>query len=184
MATVTLPYTLTAGTPENVNNLVSNLNALVTGVNTIDTTQIASSVGNFGAWTAYTPTLTASVTNPTLGITGTATGHYAQIGKTVIARWKIYVGHTTSGAGSGSYYVALPVAASTGQVGLTVGNGYGYDASSTSLSPFTVYCENANRLAMLYNTTLNGAYTFVAATAPWSWAYTDYLEGAIQYEAA
>ena len=43
MATVTLPYTLTAGTPENVNNLVSNLNALVTGVNTIDTAQIAAS---------------------------------------------------------------------------------------------------------------------------------------------
>jgi hypothetical protein len=184
MATVTLPYTLTAGTPENVNNLVSNLNALVTGVNTIDTTQIASSVGNFGAWTAYTPTLTASVTNPTLGITGTATGHYAQIGKTVIARWKIYVGHTTSGPGSGAYYVALPVAASTGHVGLTVGNGYGYDASSTSLSAFTAYCDNANRLAMLYNTTLNGAYTLVGAATPWSWAYTDYLEAAIQYEAA
>ena len=42
MAQVTLPYTLTAGTPENVNNLVSNLNALVTGVNTIDTAQIAT----------------------------------------------------------------------------------------------------------------------------------------------
>ena len=42
MAQVTLPYTLTAGTPENVNNLVSNLNALVTGVNTIDTAQIAA----------------------------------------------------------------------------------------------------------------------------------------------
>ena len=41
MAQVSLPYTLTAGTPENVNNLVSNLNALVTGVNTIDTAQIA-----------------------------------------------------------------------------------------------------------------------------------------------
>ena len=43
MAQVTLPYTLTAGTPENVNNLVANLNALVAGVNTIDTAQIASS---------------------------------------------------------------------------------------------------------------------------------------------
>lgn len=43
MAQVSLPYTLTAGTPENVNNLMSNLNALVAGVNTIDTAQIASS---------------------------------------------------------------------------------------------------------------------------------------------
>lgn len=42
MAQVSLPYTLTAGTPENVNNLMSNLNALVAGVNTVDTAQLAS----------------------------------------------------------------------------------------------------------------------------------------------
>jgi len=42
MAQVTLPYTLTAGTPENVNNLMSNLTALRDGVNTIDTAQIAN----------------------------------------------------------------------------------------------------------------------------------------------
>ena len=40
MATVTLPYSLTAGSSENVNQLNSNLNALVTGVNGIDTAQI------------------------------------------------------------------------------------------------------------------------------------------------
>ena len=42
MATVSLPYTLQAGQPENVNQLVANLNALVAGVNTVDTAQIAS----------------------------------------------------------------------------------------------------------------------------------------------
>lgn len=42
MAQVTLPYSLTAGTPENVNNLTANLNALRDGVNTIDTAQIAN----------------------------------------------------------------------------------------------------------------------------------------------
>lgn len=42
MAQVTLPYSLTAGSPENVNNLMSNLTALRDGVNTIDTAQIAS----------------------------------------------------------------------------------------------------------------------------------------------
>ena len=145
---------------------------------------LATPVGNFGAWTAYTPTLTASVTNPTLGTLGTATGHYAQIGKTVIARWRIYVGHTTQGAGSGLYYVALPVAASTGQVGRPVGNGFGYDASANAYSFFTAYCQNANRLSMLYNTTLNGATSDVGAATPWSWGYTDALEAAIQYEAA
>ena len=42
MATVSLPYTLTAGDPENVNQLRDNLNALVTGVNSIDAAQISS----------------------------------------------------------------------------------------------------------------------------------------------
>lgn len=42
MATVSLPYTLQAGQPENVNQLVANLNALVAGVNTVDTAQISA----------------------------------------------------------------------------------------------------------------------------------------------
>lgn len=42
MAIVTLPYTLQAGTPENVNNLMANLNALVAGTNVVDSAQIAS----------------------------------------------------------------------------------------------------------------------------------------------
>lgn len=42
MAQVTLPYNLTAGSPENVNNLMSNLTALRDGVNTIDTAQLAA----------------------------------------------------------------------------------------------------------------------------------------------
>lgn len=46
MAIVSLPYTLTAGQPENVNNLNANLNALVTGVNAIDAANITDgSVG-------------------------------------------------------------------------------------------------------------------------------------------
>lgn len=40
MAIVTLPYSLTPGTPENVNNLTANLNALRDGVNVIDTAQL------------------------------------------------------------------------------------------------------------------------------------------------
>lgn len=41
MAQVSLPYQLTAGQPENVNQLMDNLNALRVGVNTVNTVQIA-----------------------------------------------------------------------------------------------------------------------------------------------
>lgn len=55
MAIVSLPYTLTAGQPENVNNLNANLNALVTGVNAIDAANITDgSVGVAELATAVT----------------------------------------------------------------------------------------------------------------------------------
>ena len=151
---------------------------------TIATGDLASSVGNFAAWTAYTATVTAATTNPTLGTGSTNAGYYAQIGKVVTARFKIQFGSSGVAAGSGAYFVALPVAAATAQAGITAGNGYGYDSSATSLSAFTAYCDTANRLAFLFNTTLNGAYTVLNAAAPWTWAANDYFECAFSYEAA
>lgn len=43
MASASLPFTLTAGQPENVNQLNANLNALLAGVNAVDTSQLDSS---------------------------------------------------------------------------------------------------------------------------------------------
>lgn len=58
MATVTLPYTLTAGTPENVNQLMANLTALTTGVNNIDSSNITDgSIGLADLATAVTDLL-------------------------------------------------------------------------------------------------------------------------------
>jgi hypothetical protein len=64
-------------------------------------------VAGAGVWTAYTPQLTATTTNPSLG-NGTATGRYAQIGKLVYFWAQITFGSTTT-RGSGSYQVSLPV---------------------------------------------------------------------------
>lgn len=59
-------------------------------------------------WTAYTPTWTASTTNPTLG-NGTLTGRAVQVGKFTQIRIAM-VGGTTTAVGSGSYSFALPAA--------------------------------------------------------------------------
>ena len=136
-----------------------------------------------GPWVAYTATVTAATTAPTLGTGSTNTGYYAQVGKVVTARFKVLFGASGVAAGTGVYYVALPVAAASTQVGITAGNGYGYDSSATALSAFTAYCDNANRLAFLYNTTLNGAYSLLGAAAPWTWAANDYFEAQFTYEA-
>jgi hypothetical protein len=64
------------------------------------------------AWTAYTPALTASTTNPTQG-NSTYTGSYMQMGKTVFYRVLITLGSTFN-VGSGNYLISLPSASAWG----------------------------------------------------------------------
>ena len=59
-----------------------------------------------GAWTTYTPTWTASTTNPALG-NGTLVGRYMKVGRTVTAHVNLITGSTTT-YGSGVYSFALP----------------------------------------------------------------------------
>lgn len=61
-----------------------------------------------GAWTAYAPTLTGTVSNPSIG-NGSIIGRYRTSGKTVDFRIEILVGSTTT-RGSGFWGVTLPVA--------------------------------------------------------------------------
>ena len=62
-------------------------------------------VDGLGTWSAWTPTLTASVTNPTSSAVA-AECRYVQNGKTVIGKAQI----TVTAAGSGIYRIPLPVA--------------------------------------------------------------------------
>lgn len=60
-----------------------------------------------GPWTSYTPTLTATTTNPTIG-NGTLTGFYKLLDpKTCLVRIYWQFG-STSAAGSGTYSFAIP----------------------------------------------------------------------------
>ncbi|MFJ3663165.1 hypothetical protein ACIPPM_22170 [Streptomyces sp. NPDC090119] len=81
----------------------------------------------FGAWTAYTPTWTAS-TNPALG-NGTLSGRYMKIGRTVLCEVTLTTGSTTTyGSGVYSFGVPVPAAASgidpVGTARLTAGSTY------------------------------------------------------------
>lgn len=58
------------------------------------------------AQTAYTPTLTAGTTNPSIG-TGSAVGTYSIVGKTMTGQFYITFGSGSS-VGSGAYQVSLP----------------------------------------------------------------------------
>ena len=62
-----------------------------------------------GAWASYTPVLTGSTTNPTMGSGGIQQGRYVVNGKTCIG-WFTWQFGSGGAAGSGTYEVSLPVA--------------------------------------------------------------------------
>lgn len=74
-----------------------------------------------GAWTDYTPTVTASTTSPTLSTNSSHVyyGRYKQNGKEVKCQFAIRFGTTGRNAGAGQYFIALPVPAKTTPAGLT-----------------------------------------------------------------
>jgi hypothetical protein len=66
----------------------------------------------FTMWTTWTPTWTASNTNPVIG-NGAITGSYTRVGSTVHFSATILLGSTTT-VGVGDYSVSLPLAAASG----------------------------------------------------------------------
>ena len=62
------------------------------------------------SWTIYTPVLTASTTNPTIG-NGSITGRYVNIGATIIGEIRIVAGTAGFNRGLGAYSVSLPTLA-------------------------------------------------------------------------
>lgn len=130
----------------------------------------ASWVGS--AWTSYTPTLTATVTNPTLG-NGTLVGRYRLIdAKACLVRISFTFG-STSTAGSGSWRFALPfttVAALGEQIlpGVLTDSGTGYylvgaRAPANSAVSSDIVVTNASTT------------TQITHNAPFTWATSDSL---------
>lgn len=69
-----------------------------------------------GAWTTFVPTWTAVTTNPSIG-NGTLTSRWCRIGRSITWMGTMAAGTTTT-AGSGLWYMSLPVvAASNGITG-------------------------------------------------------------------
>lgn len=86
------------------------------------------------SWTSFTPTWTASVTNPAIG-NGTLTGAYKEFGKTLFWWSKMTAGSTTT-FGSGTWSIGIPTGSPANAQNLLV---TARDAGvSRELSPATV----------------------------------------------
>jgi hypothetical protein len=94
-----------------------------------------------GAWATYTPTWTASTTNPTIG-NGTLQGRYLEIGSAVFGEIRVVFG-STSTRGSGTYAIALPFA-SNGINYQPMGQVVIRDASTAELFMGTVLVDSSD----------------------------------------
>ena len=126
-------------------------------------------------WQSYTPTWTASTTNPSIG-NGTLSGRYIQIGKLVYCQFKMVAGSTTT-FGSGEWRFSYPISPNTSYIDLQVGSSLLADAGVGYYSGVTRYG------GATFMTIIVGGVA-IHASAPFTWTNGDLLTVNIIYEAA
>lgn len=137
-------------------------------------------------WATWTPALTATTTNPTLGTGSSATGRYVSVGKTTIAQFRIIFGTSGVVVGSGTYLISLPVAPAASVSNQLVGIGQCVDASANGLGPTWLRVNGtASQVVMSFPATWpGGALTNVTHVNLFAWAASDEIWGQAIYEAA
>ena len=144
----------------------------------------AATMNSIGAaWESYTPALTATTTNPTLGTGSSLGGAYARI-QTMVVGWAYFAfGSSGTSNGSGDYRVSLPVTAKTSSnSGIIMGPVWMYDSSATA---------GFDGIGQLITSTTMGILKGVGtspitinATNPFTWAANDQIRVFFIYEAA
>lgn len=134
------------------------------------------------SWTNYAPSLTATVTNPTMGAGAFLLGRYRYLAnKLLICQFSIQFGSSGVGAGSGFYRVSLPVQAgaeSNNELSLAtaLGSAWLFNNSAT---------QRTGVIRLIDSTHLEieeaGAAGTVAATVPWTWGNQYHLSGFLIY---
>lgn len=136
------------------------------------------------AWTAYTPTWTASTTNPVLGNGSFSGSGYLRVEKLIIGRIVLTMGGTTT-YGTGNHSLTLPVAPAAG-AGRGLAPGCARDTSATADYPlYGVVVAGSTTMAVKTNpTTAGNALASMTSAVPFAWATTDVLTIEFCYEAA
>jgi hypothetical protein len=152
-----------------------------TGV-TMNSSLTLGNVDITSPWSAYTPTWTASVTNPVIG-NGTITGSYTVIGKTCFVRGNIAMGSTTT-FGSGEWYVSMPIPAINADAILLTATLL--DNGSAWYNAIMVGARAGfnTKAPLQYVDITNGTASDVNPTQPFTWTNTDRFVWNGSYEIA
>jgi len=135
-----------------------------------------NSIGD--AWETWTPTLTASTTNPTLGTGSSRTGRWGRINKIVTGYGKITFGTSGTAAGSGFYQLSLPTTAQTSTPTGPIGTFYIGDGG-VNVRVGVLIATSTTVATMRYD-----AGTLVTNAAPWAWGANAVILYTFTYEAA
>jgi hypothetical protein len=136
-------------------------------------------------WQTYTPVLTATTTNPTLGTASVASARYQRQHRTVTYQGIIQFGTSGTNQGSGDYRISLPVTAETSITNRRIGSASAYDSSSAEVAIGMVYQVSSTTCAVLYPSSHpKGAISYFGSGAPMAWAASDAIEFTVTYEAA
>jgi hypothetical protein len=160
------------------------------GQNSVNCDKIDSYAGpclRSGVLQTYTPSLTATTTDPTLGTAGIAEGWYYQIFDQIYTGGELRF-DTGFTAGSGTYLVSLPFPAKTltppsttiGK-GPIIGNGQLWDNSvATARQPLIVQLRTTTQ--MMFGTRNNGSTRELGALGIIAWAVNDGISWFARYQ--
>lgn len=131
----------------------------------------------------YTPTLEAATANPTLGAGALQEGAWSRQGDLVVGAAYIQFGTSGVAAGTGIYFVGLPVPIlDLGMLKVIVGSGHTVDVSAGDarvVSGYWLSSESPNRIRVM----AEGA-SDLSSTAPWVWAASDQIAIGFTYPGA
>jgi len=146
-----------------------------------DNLNVISPLGDITQLTQYTPVLTATTTNPTLGTAGTISGAYSRIGGQVAGTFTLVFG-TTPSSGSGSYLVTVPAAANSQQpLGTVIGAARALDASASTYTTYTAELFSTTQMVFRVGNNNNVNWGSTSPAAP---AVNDTMSGNYIYGAA
>ena len=121
------------------------------------------------------------MTNPTLGSGSAVEGHYIQLGKLVQTWGSITFGTSGTNAGSGTYFISLPVTAVS-----TSPRAFGsvaiYDSSADRFFVATAYYSSTTVFRIALGET--AGQSIATESRPMAWAASDVIIFQLAYEAA
>jgi hypothetical protein len=135
--------------------------------------QVVSATIICGGYKSYTPTVTGSTSNPTLG-NGTATGRWRRNGDWVDGYVELTMGSTTSG-GVGNIRISLPTLAAVGEGDQILGGALILDAGTRFYTGVPIIASNTQYLEIYAD---QGTVTYAS---PFSYANGDKYRVSFRY---